>query len=99
MKTTRKGERAPSPPVAEPKGTTAAEPVATEPSSSDAVSDQRLEACEARLEHLEAAFEALQDALYRHEVLVKQTIGELQRRTDPEQIARDLSQDARRRGL
>ena len=99
METTRKGERAPSPAVAEPKGTTAAAPVATEPSSSDAVRDQRLQACEARLAHLEAAFEGLQDALYRHEVLQKETIEELQRRTDPERIARDLSQDARRRGL
>jgi hypothetical protein len=95
METTRKGERAANPPLAEP----AAEPRATEPSSADAVSDQRLEACETRLEHLEAAFEGLQDALYRHEVLQKEAIEELQRRTDPERIARDLSQDARRRGL
>jgi hypothetical protein len=67
--------------------------------SPDAVRDQRLETCEARLEHLETALEGLQDALYRHELLEKEHIGELHRRTDPEQIARDLSRDARRRGL
>ena len=38
-------------------------------------------------------------ALYRHEVLEKEAMEELQRRIDPERIARDLSQDARRRGL
>jgi len=59
----------------------------------------RLEALEARIEHLETALEGLQDALYRHEVLDKQSIGELRRRTDPEQMARDLSDHARRRGL
>jgi hypothetical protein len=58
-----------------------------------------LETLEARLERLEKALEGLQDALYRHEVLEKESIGDLQRRTDPEQMARDLSQDARRRGV
>ena len=58
-----------------------------------------MERVEARIEHLETALEGLQDALYRHEVLNEETISELQRRMDPEQIARNLSQDARRRGL
>jgi hypothetical protein len=58
-----------------------------------------METLEARIEGLETALEGLQDALYRHEVLEKQDIGELRRRTDPQQMARDLSQDARRRGL
>lgn len=58
-----------------------------------------METLEARIEHLETALEGLQDALYRHEVLEKESIGELHRRTDPEQMARDLSQDARRRGV
>jgi hypothetical protein len=61
--------------------------------------DRRFEALEARIEHLEAALEGLQDALYRHEVLDEESIGALRRRTDPEQMARDLSDDARRRGL
>jgi len=59
----------------------------------------RLETLEARVKRLETAFEGLQDALYRHEILQEESIGELHRRTDPERMARDLSQDARRRGL
>jgi hypothetical protein len=61
--------------------------------------EQRFETCEARIEHLETALEGLQDALYRHEILDKESLAELRRRTDPDQIARDLSEDARRRGL
>jgi hypothetical protein len=58
-----------------------------------------LETLGARIEHLETALEGLQDALYRHEVLQDRNNGELRRQTEPEQIARDLSRDARRRGL
>jgi hypothetical protein len=61
--------------------------------------EHRVEACEARIEHVETMLEGLQDALYRHEILDGQNIAELRRRTDPEQMARDLSQDARRRKL
>ena len=61
--------------------------------------EHRLEALEARMEHLEAAFEGLQDAVYRQAVLEHENIGELRRRTEPEQMARDLSGDTRRRGL
>jgi hypothetical protein len=60
---------------------------------------QRLEAIEARIEHLEKAFEGLQDAVYRQAQLEEENIGELRRRMVPERLARDLSQDARRRGL
>jgi hypothetical protein len=61
--------------------------------------DRRLNRVEARLERLETALEGLQDALYRHQVIDEENIDELRRRTDPEQMARDLSDDARRRGL
>jgi hypothetical protein len=60
---------------------------------------QRLEAIEARMEHLEKAFEGLQDAVYRQAQLEEENIGELRRRMVPERLARDLSQDARKRGL
>jgi hypothetical protein len=70
-----------------------------EPPIADAVWEHRFKACEARIEHLETALEGLQDALYRHEILDARKHDELRRRTDPEQMARDLSQDARRRGL
>jgi hypothetical protein len=110
METQATGQRGSNPPLAEPKAATIAEranrllrrrssAATIEPASRDALSEQRLKACEARIDHLEAALEGLQDALYRHEVREKDSIDELQRRTDPEQMARDLSQDARRRGL
>jgi hypothetical protein len=54
---------------------------------------------EERLERLEKALEGLQDALYRHEVLQDKSNDELRRHTEPRQMARDLSRDARRRGL
>jgi hypothetical protein len=69
------------------------------PPAADSGWEQRFETCEARIEHLETALEGLQDALYRHEILDKESLAELRRRTDPDQMARDLSEDARRRGL
>ena len=52
-----------------------------------------------RLEHLEAELEGLQDAVYRQAVVEGEHVEALRRRTTPEQLSRDLSQDARRRGL
>jgi hypothetical protein len=60
---------------------------------------RRLETLEARIEHLEVALEGLQDAVYRQAVLEEQKLGEIRRRIAPEQMARELSRDARRRGL
>jgi hypothetical protein len=54
---------------------------------------------EARIEHLEAELEGLQDAVHRRAVLEDDSIGELRKRTEPDRIARDLSRDARSRGL
>jgi uncharacterized coiled-coil protein SlyX len=67
--------------------------------SADVVRDQRLDTLEARIEHLEGALEGLQDAVYRHALLEDENIGELRRQIEPEQMARELSRDARRRGL
>lgn len=61
--------------------------------------EHRMEAVEARIEHLEAELEGLQDAVHRRAVLEDDSIGELRKRTEPDQIARDLSRDARSRGL
>jgi hypothetical protein len=55
-----------------------------------------MEIVEARLE---AALEGLPDAIHRQAVLHDEQIGELDRRTKPHQIARALSQDARKRGV
>jgi cell division protein FtsB len=65
----------------------------------DAIWEQRLETLAARVEHLEAELEGLQDAVYRQAVLERENIDNLRRRTEPEQLARDLGEDARKRGL
>ena len=72
------------------------EPRAT---SSDPEVDRRLQALEARMNHLESALEGLQDALYRQAVREDEVRAQLRERTEPERIARELSADARRRGL
>jgi hypothetical protein len=51
------------------------------------------------MQHLEAELEGLQDAVYRQAVVEGERVEALRRRTTPEQLSRDLSQDARRRGL
>jgi hypothetical protein len=103
MKAQRTGDGAPSPQSAEPKLATIAARVSRlwriRIRSPDVGWEHRLETLDARMEHLEAALEALQDAVYRQAVLEDENIGELRARTEPEQVARDLSRDARRRGL
>jgi uncharacterized coiled-coil protein SlyX len=61
--------------------------------------ERRLETLEARIEHLEGALEGLQDAVYRQAVLEEHKLDEVRRRIAPAQMARELSRDARRRGL
>jgi predicted RNase H-like nuclease (RuvC/YqgF family) len=61
--------------------------------------ERRIEAAETRMEHLEASLEGLQDALYRQARREDINLEELRHRTDPEWMARELSDDARRRGL
>jgi uncharacterized coiled-coil protein SlyX len=106
----RTGKRTRRPPPAKSNVATIAERVSRlwtrrgsgagiEPPLADADWEHRLESCEARIEHLEMALEGLQDALYRHEILDEKNIAELRRRTHPEQMARDLSQHTRMRGL
>jgi hypothetical protein len=61
--------------------------------------EHRVKTLEARVEQVERQLEGLQDALYRQAMLTDEKIGELRRRIEPERIARDLDQDARKRGL
>lgn len=61
--------------------------------------ERRLETLEARTEHLESLLEGLQDAVHRRAVREDESIDELRKRTEPNQIARDLSRNARMRGL
>ncbi|HEX2103584.1 MAG TPA: hypothetical protein VHF51_08020 [Solirubrobacteraceae bacterium] len=56
-------------------------------------------ALEARLDHVESELEGLQDAVHRQAVRERETVEDLRRRLAPERIARELSDDARRRGL
>lgn len=61
--------------------------------------ERRLQTLKARTEHLELVLEGLQDAVHRRAVREDESIGELRKRMEPDQIARDLSRDARTRGL
>ena len=72
---------------------------APDPASADAGYQSRFEALEARMGHLEAALEGLQDAVYRQAVLGDKRDDELRRRTDPHELARELGRDARKRGV
>jgi hypothetical protein len=54
---------------------------------------------EERLEHLEGLVEGLQDAVHRDSVRHEARIAEVERKTEPEAVAKALSDDARRRGL
>ena len=62
-------------------------------------SERRLELLERRVAHLERELEGLQDAVHRESVRRNEEAAHLQRRTAPGEIARALSEDARKRGL
>jgi uncharacterized coiled-coil protein SlyX len=62
-------------------------------------SEQRLELLERRVAHLERQLEGLQDAVHRESVRRNEEAAQLQRRTAPSEMARSLSEDARKRGL
>ena len=47
----------------------------------------------------EAALEGLQDAVHRQSVQKDEQIANLQHRTEPHELARTMSDDARRRGI
>jgi hypothetical protein len=57
------------------------------------------EGLQARVERLEAMVEALQDQLYRHECNTDQRFHDVQRRLEPDEMARALSADARARRI
>ena len=61
--------------------------------------EHRLDALEARVDHVEAALQGLQDAAHRLFVQHDARLDELSQRTQPHEIARELSRDARDRGL
>jgi hypothetical protein len=54
---------------------------------------------EERLDHLEALVQGLQDSVHRDSIRHEERMSELERKTEPEALAKALSNDARRRGL
>ena len=52
-----------------------------------------------RVDHLEALVEGLQDAVHRDSVRHEERMDQLERKTEPDALAKALSDDARRRGL
>jgi uncharacterized coiled-coil protein SlyX len=65
----------------------------------DRSSERRLDLLERRVSHLEELLEGLQDAVHRDSVRRDEQTALLQRQTAPNEMARALSEDARRRGL
>jgi uncharacterized coiled-coil protein SlyX len=61
--------------------------------------EARIENLERRVSSLEGVIEALQDAVYRESVRQDQRAASLERKIEPKELARALSEDARRRGL
>ena len=61
--------------------------------------DDRAKALEARIAHLEAMVEGLQDAVHREAVRANARLDEMEKRIEPAELARALSRDARKRGL
>jgi hypothetical protein len=54
---------------------------------------------ERRVSHLEELLEGLQDAVHRDSLRRDEETASLERRTVPSEMARALSEDARKRGL
>jgi hypothetical protein len=67
--------------------------------SLDRSSERRLIDLERRVSHLEELLEGLQDAVHRDSLRRDEETARLERRTGPREMARALSEDARKRGL
>jgi hypothetical protein len=60
---------------------------------------EQIEALEQRIAHLEAIVEGLQDAVHREAVRLGKQIEGLEAKTEPGEITRALSRNARERGI
>jgi uncharacterized coiled-coil protein SlyX len=60
---------------------------------------ERVQRLEARIVHLEAMVEGLQDAVDREIQRVDQSVADLREKTEPDKMAQALSAEARRRGV
>jgi len=65
----------------------------------DAGSGRRIAAVETRLLRLESALEGLQDAVHRESTRQNGELAALRHRTEPRELARSLTDDARKRGI
>ena len=61
--------------------------------------DPRVKPLEQRVDRLEAQLEGLQDAVHRDALRRDDQHASLERKTEPDEMARSLTRDARRRGL
>ena len=61
--------------------------------------EDRVKSLEARVTHLEAMIEGLQDAVYREVTRNNTRLDDMERKIEPSELSRRLSQDARERGL
>ena len=61
--------------------------------------ERRLERVESQVSHLSGLVEGLQDAVHRESVRRDDEAAQLRRQVEPREMARALSQDARKRGL
>ena len=77
----------------------AAEPEAAGGESAAADPVERITALEKRVRHLEAIVEGLQDLVHRESIRRGKQIEGLESKTEPDEIARALSRDARQRGI
>jgi hypothetical protein len=64
-----------------------------------ATPERRVEILEERVDQLEALLEGLQDAVHRESVRQSGRIAALEKRSEPAEISRALSRDARERGI
>lgn len=67
--------------------------------AADAPEPDHLRALEARVEHLEALVQGLQDSVHRESSRQSKRIAELEARIQPAALGKALSDDARARGL
>jgi hypothetical protein len=65
---------------------------------SDALSS-KLDVLQTQLNYVETLLEGLQDAVHRRSALEDKRNEELMRRIEPAQLAKDIANDARRRGV
>jgi hypothetical protein len=76
-----------------------ARPATVAPQDDRGTRDERLDAVEARIAHLERLVEGLQDSVHRESERHSKLIAELQGQIQPGAMGSALAEDARSRGL